>query len=142
MSHGSDSIFNACRKRQHTEIILNNFVSNQAGFISLLLIRGQTQMRAHDREKVASLSCHVSCCVSKVRSIKASLTGVFLFLLCSNSNTLYPAEEGQLLRFKCILIQALFIYLGKRWHLFHLRSFVMMLSNLIHYLKFLEWHLM
>lgn len=87
LSHGSVSVFNTCRKQRHTEIIPNNFVSNQAGFLYCYLSEGR-QMRARDREKVASISCHVSCCVSKVHSIKASLTGVFLFWLCSRSNTL------------------------------------------------------
>lgn len=105
-------MFNACKKRQRSEITLNNFVRNQAGFFSLLLIKGQRQMRAHYKEKVASISCHVSGCVSKVHSIKASLTGAFLFLLCCTSNTLYT----QLKRVSCFSLNAfgLYVYLFEK----------------------------
>lgn len=101
------SVFLTPVERGSTQIIPNtsNLVSSQAGFISLLLIRWQRQMRAHNREKAASISCHFSCCVSKVHSINASLTGAFLFLLCSRSNTLYT----QLKRVSCFSLNAFWL---------------------------------
>lgn len=43
LSHGSVSIFNTCRTRRHTEIIPNDFVSNQAGFLHCYLSEGRAK---------------------------------------------------------------------------------------------------